>query len=126
MLQMMQRKVEQEGKTEQDLFEKFMCYCKNGASSLETSVKDGEQKVTLLESSIEEADALKKQLDGDIAKAKADQAEVKDTLGKAKALRQKEHSSFVKVSGEARKNIAAMESAMSSISKGMGASFLQS
>jgi len=34
LLQDMQKKVEAEGKKEKELFEKFMCYCKNGATEL--------------------------------------------------------------------------------------------
>jgi hypothetical protein len=34
MLQNMQKKVEVEGKKEEELFEKFMCYCKGGKDTL--------------------------------------------------------------------------------------------
>ena len=36
MLQSMQKKVEAEGEKEKTLFDKFMCYCKNGKGALVT------------------------------------------------------------------------------------------
>ena len=38
MLQDMQKSAEEEGNKEKDLFEAFMCYCSNGASSLDASI----------------------------------------------------------------------------------------
>lgn len=38
MLQSMQKKVAEEGEKEEALFEKFMCYFKNGRGSLESSI----------------------------------------------------------------------------------------
>jgi len=125
MLQMMQKKIETEAKVEQELFDKFMCYCKTGVGSLVTSIKDAEQKVTQLESSIEETGSSATQLVADTKKAKADRTEATETLGKAKAIRNKEHRAFAKVSAEAKANIAAMGKAISSLGKGAGAAFLQ-
>lgn len=126
MLQMMQKKVEAEGKKEQELFDAFMCYCKTGTESLETSIKDGEARISQLESSIDETDAGLKQLKSDIKSAKADRAEAEDTMSKAKALRHKEATAFGKYSSDAKTNIAAMKSAITALEKGMGESFLQS
>jgi hypothetical protein len=35
MLQKMQKTVEEEGKKEKELFDKYMCYCTNGKGALE-------------------------------------------------------------------------------------------
>jgi peptidoglycan hydrolase CwlO-like protein len=125
MLQMMQHKVEEEGKTEQELFDKFMCYCKNGVGELEKSIKDAEAKVAQLESSIEETDATLQQLKSDIEKAKADREEAKGTMDKAKALRENEAKAFAKMSSDSKTNIAAMKKATAAIKKGTGTEFLQ-
>merc|ERR1719387_3050405 len=66
MLQMMQKKVEAEGEKEEALFEKFMCYCKNGAATLETSIESAKSKNSQLESSIKETDATLKQTKADL------------------------------------------------------------
>jgi len=125
MLQMMQKKIESEAKVEQELYDKFMCYCKNGVGNLVTSIKAAETKISQLESSIEETDSVTKQLVGDTKKAKADRTEATETLGKAKALRNKEHRAFERVSAEAKTNIASMGKAISALGQGAGASFLQ-
>merc|ERR1719160_1332311 len=44
MLQAMQKKVQAEGEKEEELYEKFMCYCKNGAGALSKSIADAEAK----------------------------------------------------------------------------------
>jgi len=125
MLQMMQSKIESEGKTEQDLYDKFMCYCKSGVGGLVTSIQNAEQKIAQLESSIEETDSATKQLVGDTAKAKADRSEAVATLGKAKAIRGKEQRAFQKLSADAKANIAAMSGATAAIGHGAAAAFLQ-
>merc|ERR1719305_1769589 len=39
----MQKKVVAEGEKEEELFEKFMCYCKNGKGALESSIEQAKQ-----------------------------------------------------------------------------------
>ena len=56
MLQMMQKKVEAEGEKEQELFDKFMCYCKASGGDLAASIADAETKVSELPSAVEEAE----------------------------------------------------------------------
>jgi len=121
----MQSKIEQEGKTEQDLYDKFMCYCKSGVGDLVTSINNAEQKIVQLESSIEETDSATKQLVSDTSKAKADRAEATATLGKAKAIRSKEQRAFQKISADAKANIGAMGKAIAAIGHGAADSFLQ-
>merc|ERR1719409_838931 len=62
MLQKMQETVEAEGKKEEELFEKYMCYCKSGRAQLEKGLEDGATKVSELGSSIEEAEGQEAQL----------------------------------------------------------------
>jgi len=121
----MQKKVEQEGKKEQELFDAFMCYCKNGVGSLEKSIEDAGAKIDQLTSGIEETSSALKQLKADTIKAKADRKEAKDAMAKANAIREKEASAFSKFSAEAKTNIAAMGKAITALERGMGGAFLQ-
>jgi len=125
MMQMMQKKVEAEGKKEKELYDAFMCYCKNGVGSLVTSIKDAEAKEEQLQSSIEETDSGLKQTVSDIKNAKADRSEANEALAKAKDIRSKDAKAFAKFSGESKTNIAAMGKAVTSLEKGMGGAFLQ-
>merc|ERR1719247_1560561 len=121
----MQKKVEAEGKKEEELFEKFMCYCKNGKGALEASIESAKQKNEQLMSSIEETGAALKQAKADLKSAQESRAAAKDAVATATALREKEASAYAKESSEFKTNIAAMKKATAAISKGMGGAFLQ-
>merc|ERR1719387_3224833 len=94
MLQMMVKKVEEEGKKETELFEKFMCYCKTGKETLGKSIEDAETKIPQLESDIKEAVSTKSQLDADVAGAKQARADAKAAMEKATSMREKEAAAF--------------------------------
>merc|ERR1719399_1025557 len=66
MLQMMAKKVTAEGEKEEELFEKFMCYCETAGLDLEKSIEAAEGKVVQLESDIKEAEALKAKLEQEV------------------------------------------------------------
>jgi len=53
MLQKMQTTIEAEGEKEKDLFDKFMCYCKNGAGALSASIASANTNMPELASDIE-------------------------------------------------------------------------
>jgi len=125
MLQSMQKKVEAEGEKEQALFDKFMCYCKNGVGALEESIDSAKGKNEQLASSIKETDASLKQTKADLKSAQGSRAEAKAAVAKATALRQKENAAYAQESGEFKTNLAAMKKATAAISQGMGGAFLQ-
>merc|ERR1719217_1134809 len=122
---MMQKKVEAEGVKEEELFEKFMCYCKSGAASLGKSIGDAEAKIPQLESQIKQASEMKAQLEEDIRNHQNDRAAAKAAMAKATAIREKEAAAFAKEHAEATANIEALTKATAAISKGMAGGFLQ-
>merc|ERR1740138_1986810 len=127
MLQNIQKKVEAEGVAEQELFDKFMCYCKGGSGELEKSISAAEVKIPQVESAIKEADAGGAQLAADLKAHKEDRSAAKSTMEKASSLREKEAKAYASMSSEATSNIEAIAKAVSALEKGMGgASFLQS
>ena len=124
MLQQMQNKVVAEGKKEQELFDKFMCYCTNGADDLAASIKNADTKIPQVESALKEAAANKAQFEADVKKHQSDRAEAKDAIAAATALREKQAAEYAKISSDYDANIAAMGKAITAI--GAGASgFLQ-
>merc|ERR1719478_1754864 len=125
MLQSMQKKVAEEGEKEEALFDKFMCYCKNGAGTLSASIESAKNTNEQLASSIKETDATLKQMKADLKTAQTDRAEAKAAVAKATALREKEAAAYAKESGELKTNIAAMKKATAAIEQGMGGAFLQ-
>merc|ERR1719331_1843677 len=91
MMQMMQNKITAEGKKEEELMEKFLCYCATSSDTLAKSIEDAKTKIPQLESDIKEMEAMKAQLAQDIEDAKTSRADAKAAMEKATALREKEN-----------------------------------
>merc|ERR1740138_1159399 len=105
MLQAMEKKVTAEGEKEKDLFEKFMCYCKNGDEVLGKGIADAEAKMPQVTSDIEEAEAQVKQLKSDLKSHQTDRAAAKSAMAEATNLRGKEAATFAALKAEADANI---------------------
>merc|ERR1719393_1023241 len=106
MMQMMMKKVEAEGKAEQELYDKFMCWCETGGADLEASVQAAEAKIPQLESRIEEVEAETAQLKADLKKHKSDREEATESVAKAKAIHKKESAAGADQKAEFEANIA--------------------
>merc|ERR1719379_1556224 len=117
MLENIQKKVEQEAKTDTELYEKFACYCKNGAGDLERSITAAEVKIPQVESAIKEADAGGAQLAADLKAHKEDRSSAKSTMEKAAMLREKQATAYASLKAEADSNIGAIAKAVSALEK---------
>merc|ERR1740121_2399969 len=126
MLQSMQKKVEEEAKKADELFEKYMCYCKNSGGDLTASIKEAETKTAELTSSIEAGSAKKEKLEGDLKSHQEDRSAAEKAMAEATAQREKEKAAFDKALGESKTNLVAMRKAVAALEKGMASSFLQS
>jgi septal ring factor EnvC (AmiA/AmiB activator) len=118
MLQNLKAKVEGEGAKEREIHEKYMCYCKNGASSLEKSVADAGPKIAELESSIKEAEAKKAGIDGEIENHLADQVTAKTDMEEATALRAKEKATFDSALAEGQAELGPINEALTLLGHG--------
>merc|ERR1719482_468388 len=125
MLQDMQKTVEEEGKKEEDLFDKFMCYCQGGEGALEASIEQGKAQIEQLGATIKRGAAEKSQLEQDLVQHKADRAEAEKTITESTALREKEAAEYAATSGDMKSNIASMTAALEALKKGLSASLLQ-
>merc|ERR1719428_202887 len=125
MLQMMAKKVEAEGKAQEELYEKFMCYCKSSGEELGKSIGDAETKIPQLESDIKEAEAMKAQLDADLITHKQEREDAKGAIAKATSMREEDAAAFLKESTEDKSNLEALTKALAAIEKGMAGAFLQ-
>jgi len=125
LLQAMQKKVEAEGETEAKLYEKFMCYCKNGASDLEASISSAEDKLASLPSEIKAAVEKLSQLKADVKQHQTDKQEAKDAMAEATAIREKEAAAFAKEKTYYDSTITAITKAVAALEKGVSGGFLQ-
>jgi len=124
MMQALQAKVEAEGAIEKELFDKYMCYCKNGASALAESIAAAEAKGPELAAAIEAGTGKLAQLKDDIKAHQADRAAAKTAMAEATALREKEAAAFAQATGDLKTNLAGLAKAIAAIEKGAGG-FLQ-
>jgi len=125
LLQNMQKKVEEEGAREAELFHKFDCYCKNGKGDLAASISAAEEKAPGVASAIEAAEARLAGAKSALKQAQADRAAAKAAMSEATAIRQKEAATFASFKSDHEANIAAIAKAVDAISKGVAGSFLQ-
>jgi len=125
LLQAMQKKVEEEGEVEAKLYQKFMCYCKNGGNDLESSISAAEDKLASLPHEIKAAVEKLSQLKADVKQHQSDKQEAKDAMAEAGAIREKEAASFAKEKTYYDATIAAITKAVVALEKGIGGGFLQ-
>merc|ERR1719506_1217516 len=104
MLQMMQNKVTAEGKKEQELFDKFMCYCNTGVDDLKASISAADTKIPQVESALKSAAAEKAQLEQDTKAAQETRAECKEAIATATSLREKEAAEYAKTKSDLETN----------------------
>jgi len=125
LLQAMQKKVEEEGAREAELFEKFDCYCKTGRGDLESSIEAGEAKAPAVSGAIDAAEAKLAGAKAALKQAQKDRSAAKGAMSEATALRQKEAGAFASFKSDHEANIAAIAKAVDAISKGVAGSFIQ-
>jgi hypothetical protein len=125
MLQSMQKKVEAEGEKEEELYKKFSCYCKTGASDLSASIAAAGTKGTQLVSDVKAAEEQLAQVKQGLKDAQAERAEAKTAIATATALREKEAAAFAATKAELESYISAIKQAVAALTKGMAGGFLQ-
>jgi chromosome segregation ATPase len=125
MLQMMTKKIEAEAVKEQELYDKYMCYCKTADETLSKSIADANTKMPQLASDIKEAEAEKAQLEQDLEAHQTDRDSAKAAMAKATEIREKEAAAFAKEESNDKANIDSIRKAIAAIEKGMAGGFLQ-
>jgi len=126
LLQMMAKEIETDGEKDEEMHEKYICYCETNLKKLADGVTALEEEIPQIESSIEEAVSTKAQLESDLVKHKKDREDAKAAIADATAQREKDKAAFDSEDAEDKANIAACGKAIKAIEKGMAGMFLQS
>jgi len=124
LLQDMKKEVEAEGEKNEELYEKFMCFCKKNKGSLGESASKAQAQIDELDAKVKADSAEKSQLEADLKAHKEDRTAAKKDLATAEQLREKERKQYVADSGDQGANLAAVSKAIPALEAGMG-SFLQ-
>jgi chromosome segregation ATPase len=125
LLQKMQKKVTEEGEKEEELYKKFMCYCRTGKGDLEASIQAANTKAPQLASDIKASEEELAQLKADLKQAQTDRADAKTAMGDATGIREKEAKAFAQEEADLKANIDAITKAVAALEKGMAGGFLQ-
>jgi len=125
LLQSMQKKVQEEGEKEEELYKKFMCYCKSGSGDLTASISTADTKVPAVTSDIKSTEGKLVQTKANLKQAQQGRSAAKDAMAEATALREKEAAAFATEKADYDANIGAMNKAVAALEKGMAGSFLQ-
>lgn len=123
LMQDMQKELEAEHEKEQELYDKFMCFCSTGEEDLKKTSADAAANIDSLSASLEEMKAEKSGLEEDLVKHKSELSQAEQDLAKAEALRGKEneayeedHANSVQATTALSKAIPALEMSMSAAS----------
>merc|ERR1719240_667209 len=126
LMQDMQKEIEEEGAKEKVLYDKFMCFCDNGAADPLKTANDAMAANKAGIAQLESDTAEKTQLEADIKQHETDLAQATKDLETATNVRNKEKSEFDETISTKSASEAALGKAIPAIEKGMGGSFLQS
>merc|ERR1719352_2166751 len=104
MLTAISKKVAAEGEKEEEMYKKYMCYCKTSGSDLEASIADAAAKGPEVAAAVKESEAKKAQLDQDLVSHKSDREAAKASITEATALREKQAAAFAAFKAESESN----------------------
>jgi len=126
LMQNMQKEIEETGKKEKELFDKFMCYCSGNGGELAKSIEDGKARIEELTARQKAEAAEKSQTEQDLIGHKKDREDATKDLEEAKVIRDKEAAEYAETKADDETNIKAMAGAIPALESGMGgASFVQ-
>jgi predicted nucleic acid-binding Zn-ribbon protein len=124
LLQNMQKEIEAEGAKEQELFDKFMCFCSGNDGDLKKKAADAKASIEELTAKLKSEEAEKVQLGQDLIGHKKDREGAGSDIEEATVLREKEASEYAAEKADSETNIAAMAKAIPALEKGMGGAAL--
>jgi len=125
LLKDMMKQLEKEGEEDQDIYEKFGCWCVTNEKQKTKAIADGQSRITALTASIEALAANSGSLNAEIANLQSDLAKDTNALGEATALRSKQLAEFNEEEKDSLVSINSLKSAVLALSKQHGGSLLQ-
>merc|ERR1712039_757279 len=108
LLQAMQKKVTEEGERETDLYNKYMCYCKNSGSDLSDGIAANEEKTGRLTSDVKKAEEELAATKEALQQAQDDRAAAKKAMAEATEIRKKEAAAFAEEKASYDSNLFAL------------------
>eukprot|EP00747_Dinoflagellata_sp_TGD_P131458 gnl/TRDRNA2_/TRDRNA2_174964_c5_seq8.p1 gnl/TRDRNA2_/TRDRNA2_174964_c5~~gnl/TRDRNA2_/TRDRNA2_174964_c5_seq8.p1 ORF type:complete len:703 (+),score=285.87 gnl/TRDRNA2_/TRDRNA2_174964_c5_seq8:45-2153(+) len=117
LLKSLQKKIEQEGKKEEDLYETYVCWATNVIDTKTASNTAAESRISELTTYIEDIEAGRVEFTGERATLEKELEGLHAELEAAKDLREKENKDFIEAEDEMNKAIKALEKAKEVLSE---------
>mmetsp|Transcript_12822 Transcript_12822/g.24151 ORF Transcript_12822/g.24151 Transcript_12822/m.24151 type:complete len:727 (-) Transcript_12822:41-2221(-) len=121
MLQNMVKKLETEAAKEDELYEKFGCYCKTNVAELDAAISSSTARVPAVQSEIETSESTLASLKLALEDHQKSRSAAKVAMEDATALREKEHAAYESEAAKYTEYITALSGAIPAIEQGMGA-----
>jgi len=118
LLQEMQKEIQADGDKEEELFKKFMCYCKTNDGQLSADAQGATETININNAAAEEKSGQKKQLAEELVQHKKDRADAQSTLQAETERRSKEKATYEQAAGDYRKYIEGAQTAKKALSRG--------
>merc|ERR1719506_1999649 len=125
LLKDMLKQLEKEGEEDQDIYEKFGCWCVTYEKEKTKAIADAQSRITALTASIEALAADSATLNAEVANLQGELAKDSNALGEATALRSKQLAEFNQEEKDSLVSINSLKSAVIALSKAHGGSLLQ-
>merc|ERR1719327_2081062 len=122
----MLKQMEKDAEIDEEVYEKFICWCTVNDAEKTKAIKDAEEKIKMLGLQIDEWTAFSGQLSVQISGHYKDMKNLKENLAKATAIRKKELAEFNAHEQELLDTIAALKKAIATLGKHHGALLQQS
>merc|ERR1719460_1229128 len=115
LLKDMLKQLEKDSEIDEEVYEKFICWCTVNDKDKTKAIKDAEQKIKLLNLQIDEWSSSSSQLSIEISGHDKDIVNLRDNLEKASAIRMKELAEFNAHEQELLDIIAALKAAIATL-----------
>jgi len=115
LLKDMLKQLEKDSEIDEEVYEKFICWCTVNDKDKTKAIKDAEQKIKLLNLKIDEWSSSSSQLSIEISGHDKDIVNLRDNLEKATAIRMKELAEFNAHEQELLDIIAALKAAIATL-----------
>merc|ERR1719389_700616 len=106
------KKIESDGKAEEDLFEKYVCWYKTVMSSKKASNAAASDRIESLSAYIDDVKSGRVEFTTERADLEADIAKLTEEIEASNAMRKKDNDDFLAAKDEMEKAIAALEKAV--------------
>lgn len=126
MLEHIKDKVEEEGRTEEDLYKKFMCYCKKTTKSLTEGIAESKERLAETEKLVESSRSELDKKQAAVTQGKQERNEAREAIKNAEERRKRQASENVAKRKDLAADIKAIKSAIKAINKGIEGSLIQS